>query len=53
VGGTAVGRPLIEKCLDAQKSLQGKIPGLRTQVLCGPRIDPESFITFEKEILMK
>jgi predicted glycosyltransferase len=43
VGGTSVGRPLIEKCLDAQKSLQGKIPGLRTQVLCGPRIDPESF----------
>jgi pimeloyl-ACP methyl ester carboxylesterase/predicted glycosyltransferase len=43
VGGTSVGRPLIEKCLDALKSLQGKIPGLRTQVLCGPRIEPESF----------
>jgi hypothetical protein len=43
VGGTSVGRPLIEKCLDAHKSLQGKTPGLRTQVLCGPRIDPESF----------
>jgi pimeloyl-ACP methyl ester carboxylesterase len=43
VGGTSVGRPLIEKYLDAHKSLQGKIPGLRTQVLCGPRIDPESF----------
>ena len=43
MGGTSVGRPLIEKCLDALKSLQGKIPGLRTQVLCGPRIEPESF----------
>jgi pimeloyl-ACP methyl ester carboxylesterase/UDP:flavonoid glycosyltransferase YjiC (YdhE family) len=43
VGGTSVGRPLIEKCLDAHKRLHGKIPGLRTQVLCGPRLDPDSF----------
>ena len=43
MGGTSVGRPLIEKCLDAHNSLQNKISGLRTQVLCGPRLDPESF----------
>ena len=43
VGGTSVGRPLIEKCLDAQASLSALVPGIRTIVLCGPRIDPESF----------
>jgi hypothetical protein len=43
VGGTAVGRPLIEKCLEAQPGLKETIPGIRTMVLCGPRIDPESF----------
>jgi pimeloyl-ACP methyl ester carboxylesterase/UDP:flavonoid glycosyltransferase YjiC (YdhE family) len=43
VGGTSVGRPLIEKCLAAQESLKGEISSLRTLVLCGPRLDPESF----------
>jgi UDP:flavonoid glycosyltransferase YjiC (YdhE family) len=43
VGGTAVGRPLIEKCLEAQPGLKETIPGIRTIVLCGPRIDPGSF----------
>lgn len=43
VGGTSVGRPLIEKCLAAQASLREIIPGIRTVVLCGPRIDPLSF----------
>ena len=43
VGGTSVGRPLIEKCLEAQPGLKEKIPGIRTIVLSGPRMDPESF----------
>ncbi len=43
VGGTAVGRPLIEKCLEAQPALKEKVPAIRTIVLCGPRIDPVSF----------
>jgi pimeloyl-ACP methyl ester carboxylesterase/UDP:flavonoid glycosyltransferase YjiC (YdhE family) len=43
VGGTSVGRPLIEKCLEAQADLRRLIPGIRTIVLCGPRIDPKSF----------
>ena len=47
VGGTSVGRPLIEKCLAAHESLTGKIPGLRTLVLCGPRINNESFSRYE------
>jgi len=47
VGGTSVGRPLIEKCLEAQPTLKKKIPGIRTIVLSGPRIDPASFVPFE------
>ena len=47
VGGTSVGRPLIEKCLAAQPALQGAIPGIRTIVMCGPRIDIASFENFE------
>ncbi len=47
VGGTSVGRPLIEKCLEAQPTLKKKIPGMRTIVLSGPRIDPASFVPFE------
>jgi pimeloyl-ACP methyl ester carboxylesterase len=43
VGGTSVGRPLIEKCLEAQAGLRERIPRIRTLVLCGPRIDPRSF----------
>jgi pimeloyl-ACP methyl ester carboxylesterase/predicted glycosyltransferase len=47
VGGTSVGRPLIEKCLAAQESLRDTVPGIRTVVLCGPRIDPQVFGTRE------
>ena len=47
VGGTSVGRPLIEKCLATQPALQGAIPGIRTIVMCGPRIDIASFENFE------
>jgi pimeloyl-ACP methyl ester carboxylesterase len=43
VGGTSVGLPLIEKCLAALPDLQNSIPGIRTIVMCGPRIDPASF----------
>jgi pimeloyl-ACP methyl ester carboxylesterase/predicted glycosyltransferase len=48
VGGTAVGRPLIKKCLEAQPGLKETIPGIRTIVLCGPRIDPGSFGRLEE-----
>ena len=42
VGGTSVGRPLIEKCLAALPDLQNSIPEIRTIIMCGPRIDPAS-----------
>jgi len=47
VGGTSVGRPLIEKCLVAQPALQDAIPGIRTIIMCGPRIDLTSFDRYE------
>lgn len=47
VGGTSVARPLIEKCLEAQRNLQDSIPGIQTIVMCGPRIDPASFGRYE------
>ena len=47
VGGTSVGRPLIEKCLKAQPALQDRIPGIRTIVMCGPRIDLAFFDSYK------
>jgi len=47
VGGTSVGSPLIEKCLKAHSIVQDSIPKIRTIVMCGPRIDPGSFESFE------
>jgi pimeloyl-ACP methyl ester carboxylesterase/UDP:flavonoid glycosyltransferase YjiC (YdhE family) len=43
VGGTSVGRPLIEKCLEAHKNVREIIPDLQSIFLCGPRIDSQSF----------
>jgi predicted glycosyltransferase len=43
VGGTSVGRPLIEKCLEIHADLKVRVPRIRTVVLSGPRIDPKSF----------
>jgi len=47
VGGTSVGRPLIDKCLATLTHLENKIPRLRTLILCGPRIDPQAFDRYE------
>jgi len=40
IGGTAVGRPLLELCGRAFPEAAKKIPGLRMVLVCGPRIDP-------------
>jgi hypothetical protein len=42
IGGTAVGRPLLELCGRAFPLAAEKIPGLRMVLVCGPRIDPSS-----------
>ena len=43
VGGTSIGRPLIDKILEALPILKEKTSAIRTIILCGPRIEPESF----------
>jgi UDP-N-acetylglucosamine:LPS N-acetylglucosamine transferase len=40
VGGTAVGRSLLELCGRAYPLVTQRLPGLRMILVCGPRIDP-------------
>jgi UDP:flavonoid glycosyltransferase YjiC (YdhE family) len=42
VGGTAIGRELLELCGRAYPSLSARVPRLRMVLVCGPRIDPDS-----------
>jgi hypothetical protein len=42
VGGTAIGRSLLELCGQAYPSLAERLPGVRMLLVCGPRIDPFS-----------
>jgi hypothetical protein len=41
-GGTAIGRELLELCGAASSVLRGSLPGLRTILVCGPRLPVES-----------
>ena len=40
IGGTAVGRSLLELCGRAYPLVAQRMPGLRMVLVCGPRIDP-------------
>jgi len=40
VGGTAVGRELLELCGRAYPAASDLLPGLKMVIVCGPRIDP-------------
>jgi predicted glycosyltransferase len=42
VGGSAVGRALLETVIDAWEPARALLPGLRMIVVAGPRIDPAS-----------
>ena len=42
VGGSGVGRDLLEKVLSAYPMAKAKVPELRMVAVAGPRIDPES-----------
>jgi UDP:flavonoid glycosyltransferase YjiC (YdhE family) len=42
VGGTAVGRSLLELCGRAYSLAVQRLPGLRMVLVCGPRIDPST-----------
>jgi len=41
VGGTVVGRELLELCGHAYPLASARLPGLRIVLVCGPRIDPD------------
>jgi UDP:flavonoid glycosyltransferase YjiC (YdhE family) len=43
IGGTAVGRELLQLCIDAYPALTELVPGVRLVLVCGPRLDPASF----------
>ncbi|MGB7568647.1 MAG: glycosyltransferase [Chitinivibrionales bacterium] len=42
VGGTSVGKDLLELCGQSYQMAKAKIPGLRMLLVCGPRISPGS-----------
>jgi len=42
VGGTGVGRRLLERLIEAFPVVRRRVPGLRLLAVAGPRIDPES-----------
>jgi len=39
-GGTALGRGLVDRCIEAVPALRARVPGMRVVVAAGPRIDP-------------
>jgi UDP:flavonoid glycosyltransferase YjiC (YdhE family) len=41
IGGTAIGRDLLELCGRAFPLAAGRLPGLRMILVCGPRLSPE------------
>jgi hypothetical protein len=43
VGGSAVGRALLERVIAAYPAARRRVPGLRMVVVTGPRIDPAAF----------
>jgi pimeloyl-ACP methyl ester carboxylesterase/predicted glycosyltransferase len=45
VGGTSVGRPLLERMVAAFPAAKDRVPALRMVVVAGPRIDPASLPT--------
>ena len=42
IGGTAVGRALLELCGQAFPHITARLPDLRMVIVCGPRVDPQS-----------
>jgi UDP:flavonoid glycosyltransferase YjiC (YdhE family) len=42
VGGTAIGRELLELCGRAYPLVLSRVPGLHMVLVCGPRINPDS-----------
>jgi pimeloyl-ACP methyl ester carboxylesterase/predicted glycosyltransferase len=47
VGGSGVGAPLLHRVIEALPLARERVPGLRTLVVTGPRIDPSSLPAVE------
>ena len=47
VGGSGVGAPLLHRVLDSVPAVRDRVPGLRTVVVTGPRIDPATLPAVE------
>jgi predicted glycosyltransferase len=48
VGGTAVGKALLELCIKAFPHIKNSIPAVRMVLICGPRISADSLKTPER-----
>lgn len=42
IGGTAIGKEMLELCVRAYLLLKEKLPGLQMALVCGPRLNPAS-----------
>ncbi|MBA7570186.1 UDP-N-acetylglucosamine--N-acetylmuramyl-(pentapeptide) pyrophosphoryl-undecaprenol N-acetylglucosamine transferase [subsurface metagenome] len=42
IGGTSIGKKLLELCGQAYPIIKKSVPGLRMVLVCGPRLSPES-----------
>ena len=47
IGGTGVGRPLLDKVAQAFPRMRREVPGLRMVLVAGPRLAPDSFPKIE------
>ena len=47
IGGTGVGRPLLDKIAQAFPRMRREVPGLRMVLVAGPRLSPDSFPNIE------
>ena len=52
IGGTSIGKTLLELCNKAAEILVSRIPGLQVVLVTGPRLSPESIVA-SQEIVVK
>jgi UDP-N-acetylglucosamine:LPS N-acetylglucosamine transferase len=43
IGGTSIGKPLLELCIKSYPVLKNKVRNIKLVLVCGPRLTPESF----------
>ena len=52
IGGTSIGRSLLELCAKTYPLLRQQLPGIRMVLICGPRLDPQS-LQVPKEVELR